>query len=73
MASYRTPLGRVRGMGAAKHGVGHYFRNHFNLTTSGNFHTPSMTGAMTEIGADRVMFSIDWPFEDTGQASQWFD
>ncbi len=24
MASYRTPLGRVRGMGAAKHGVGHF-------------------------------------------------
>ena len=57
----------------AKHGVGHYFRNNFHLTTSGNFHTPSMTGAMTEVGADRVMFSIDWPFEDTGQASQWFD
>lgn len=57
----------------AKHGVGHYFRNHFNLTTSGNFHTASMVNAMTEIGADRVMFSIDWPFEDTGQASKWFD
>ena len=24
MSSYRTPLGRVRGMGAAKHGVGHF-------------------------------------------------
>jgi succinate dehydrogenase / fumarate reductase membrane anchor subunit len=24
MASYRTPLGRVRGLGAAKHGVGHF-------------------------------------------------
>ena len=24
MASYRTPLGRARGMGAAKHGVGHF-------------------------------------------------
>ena len=24
MTSYRTPLGRVRGMGAAKHGVGHF-------------------------------------------------
>jgi 2,3-dihydroxybenzoate decarboxylase len=57
----------------AKHGVGHYFRNNFHLTTSGNFHTPSMTGAMTEVGADRVMFSIDWPFEDVGEGSQWFD
>ena len=24
MTSYRTPLGRVRGRGAAKHGVGHF-------------------------------------------------
>ena len=24
MASYRTPLGQVRGLGAAKHGVGHF-------------------------------------------------
>jgi succinate dehydrogenase / fumarate reductase membrane anchor subunit len=24
MASYRTPLGRVRGLGAAGHGVGHF-------------------------------------------------
>jgi succinate dehydrogenase / fumarate reductase membrane anchor subunit len=24
MASYRTPLGRVRGLGAAKHGVSHF-------------------------------------------------
>jgi succinate dehydrogenase / fumarate reductase membrane anchor subunit len=24
MAGYRTPLGRVRGLGAAKHGVGHF-------------------------------------------------
>jgi succinate dehydrogenase / fumarate reductase membrane anchor subunit len=24
MVSYRTPLGRVRGLGSAKHGVGHF-------------------------------------------------
>jgi 2,3-dihydroxybenzoate decarboxylase len=57
----------------AKHGVGHYFRNNFHLTTSGNFHTPSMLGAIAEVGVDRVMFSIDWPFEDVGEGSQWFD
>jgi len=57
----------------AKHGVGHYFRKHFHLTTSGNFHTPSLVNAMTEMGVDRVMFSVDWPFEDVGEAAQWFD
>jgi 2,3-dihydroxybenzoate decarboxylase len=32
-----------------------------------------MLNAMTELGADRVMFSVDWPFEDVGQAAEWFD
>jgi 2,3-dihydroxybenzoate decarboxylase len=58
---------------AAKHGVGHYFRNNVHVTTSGNFNTPSMVNAMTELGAERVMFSVDWPFEDVGQAAEWFD
>jgi predicted TIM-barrel fold metal-dependent hydrolase len=57
----------------ARHGVGHYFRKHFHLTTSGNFHTPSLTNAVTEMGVDRVMFSVDWPFEDVGQGAEWFD
>jgi len=58
---------------AAKHCVGHYFRKHFHLTTSGNFHTPSLVNAMTEMGTERVMFSVDWPFEDVGEGSDWFD
>jgi gamma-resorcylate decarboxylase len=58
---------------AAKQGVADYFRKHFHLTTSGNFHTPSLINAMTEMGPDRVMFSVDWPFEDVGEAAQWFD
>jgi predicted TIM-barrel fold metal-dependent hydrolase len=28
---------------------------------------------MLEIGADRIMFSTDWPFEDIGRAAEWFD
>jgi gamma-resorcylate decarboxylase len=57
----------------AKHGVAHYFRKHFHLTTSGNFHTPSLANSIAEMGADRVMFSIDWPFEDVGEGAAWFD
>ncbi|MEP7029914.1 MAG: amidohydrolase family protein [Pseudolabrys sp.] len=57
----------------AKHGVAHYFRKHFHLTTSGNFHDASLVNAMTEMSADRVMFSVDWPFEDLGQGCEWFD
>jgi 2,3-dihydroxybenzoate decarboxylase len=58
---------------AAKQGVAHYFRRHFHLTTSGNFHTPALVNAVTEMGAERVMFSVDWPFEDVGEGARWFD
>lgn len=58
---------------AAKHGVGYYFRRHFHLTTSGNFSTPALVNAVTEMGPDRVMFSVDWPFEAVEEAAAWFD
>jgi predicted TIM-barrel fold metal-dependent hydrolase len=58
---------------AAKHGVGHYFRKHFHLTTSGNFHTPALVNCITEMGAERVMFSVDWPFEAVDESAAWFD
>src|SRR5215470_11949510 len=57
----------------AKHSVAHYFRKHFYLTTSGNFDTPALVNAMTVVGADRVMFSVDWPFEDVAEGAEWFD
>ncbi|HEY6380202.1 MAG TPA: amidohydrolase family protein [Pseudolabrys sp.] len=57
----------------AKHGVAHYFRKHFHLTTSGNFDTPALVNAITVMGVDRVMFSVDWPFEGVDEGSQWFD
>jgi 2,3-dihydroxybenzoate decarboxylase len=57
----------------AKHDVAHYFRKHFHLTTSGNFDTAALVNAISVIGADRVMFSVDWPFEDVGEGAQWID
>jgi gamma-resorcylate decarboxylase len=58
---------------AAKHGVGHYFRKHFHLTTSGNFSTPALINAIAEMGAERIMFSVDWPFEAVDEGAEWFD
>jgi 2,3-dihydroxybenzoate decarboxylase len=28
---------------------------------------------MLEVGADRILFSTDWPFENVDQAAIWFD
>ncbi len=48
-------------------------RENFYLTTSGNFHTPSLIGAMLQVGADRILFAADYPFERTADAAGWFD
>jgi predicted TIM-barrel fold metal-dependent hydrolase len=48
-------------------------RENFWLTTSGNFHTPSLLGAMLQVGADRILFAADHPFEQMSDASEWFD
>ena len=49
------------------------FRENFHITTSGNYHTPSLLGAIAELGADRVMFSADYPFERLADGAEWFD
>jgi gamma-resorcylate decarboxylase len=48
-------------------------QENFWLTTSGNFHTPSLLGAMMQIGADRLLFAADYPFERPAEAAAWFD
>jgi gamma-resorcylate decarboxylase len=57
----------------AKRQIGDYFRENFHLTTSGNFRTPTLVDAIAEIGAGRIMFSTDWPFENVDHAARWFD
>lgn len=58
---------------AAKKSIAEYFHANFWLTTSGNFRTQTLVDAMLEIGADRILFSTDWPFENVDHAAGWFD
>ena len=57
----------------AKNLISDYFLKNFYITTSGNFRTQALINTMLEIGSDRILFSADYPFEDVGHASQWFD
>ena len=50
-----------------------YLRNNFYFTTSGHFCTASLRTTLDVVGVDRVMFSTDYPYDDMGQAAQWFD
>jgi predicted TIM-barrel fold metal-dependent hydrolase len=49
------------------------FSEHFHITTSGHFSTPALMCVMTEMGADRIMFAIDWPFVENEPAMRWID
>jgi gamma-resorcylate decarboxylase len=57
----------------AKRTMGEYFRENFYVTTSGNFCTQSLVHAILTLGADRLLFAVDYPFEDHAQAADWFD
>lgn len=61
------------GLGSAKEPVSHYFNRNFLLTTSGHFHTRTLECAINEIGSDRVLFSVDYPYETMQEAARWFD
>jgi 2,3-dihydroxybenzoate decarboxylase len=50
-----------------------YFGSQVFITTSGHFSTPALICAISEIGVDACMFSIDYPFESIPNASVWFD
>ena len=63
---------RPRGIPAKKKFT-EYLRANFFVTTSGNFHTNTLKGAIAEMGADRVLFAVDYPFEECVDAASWFD
>lgn len=48
------------------------FSRHFHITTSGFFSDPALLCCIQEIGVDRIMFSIDWPFASQMAGSRWF-
>ena len=47
------------------------FREHFWITTSGNFSTPSLLCCVMEMGADRILFSVDYPFVPNPPGVKW--
>lgn len=50
-----------------------YLHENFYITTSGNFRTQALTDVILEIGADRVLYSVDYPYEDVLEGQAWLD
>ena len=53
--------------------MSHYLRENFYITTSGNFRTQALTNVILEVGADRILYSVDYPYEDMVEAKEWFE
>ncbi|KAL1296815.1 hypothetical protein AAFC00_004441 [Neodothiora populina] len=66
----KKPLGYAP---QCKKGVREYFSENIWITTSGNFSGPLLQLCMTEMSADRILFSVDYPFENFHDACTWFD
>ncbi|HEY0754913.1 MAG TPA: amidohydrolase family protein [Ktedonobacteraceae bacterium] len=51
----------------------HYIRNNFLVTTSGIFYDPALLCAVSALGAERVLFSVDFPYEQNKVGADWLD
>lgn len=50
-----------------------YFGGNILITTSGVCSAAALTGAVLAIGADAVMFAVDYPFEETAEAVRFLE
>lgn len=50
-----------------------YFGRNVLITTSGVFDDAALAAAVMKLGADSIMFSVDYPYEDSGKAVGWLE
>jgi 2,3-dihydroxybenzoate decarboxylase len=63
---------RGRGLPSQKR-LREYFETNIFITTAGTFSTTVLLHAMAEIGASRIIFSVDHPYENFTEAATWLD
>ena len=64
-------LSRARRQGSRS--IAEIFHQHFHITTSGYFTLPPLLCALEVVGADRILFSIDYPFSSTEAGRKFLD
>jgi predicted TIM-barrel fold metal-dependent hydrolase len=50
-----------------------YVRENLVVTTSGNFFMPAFLCTLMALGADNILFSVDWPYESNRVATAWLN
>jgi uncharacterized protein len=63
----------ARGAAHLQRRISDYFLENIFVTTSGYFTFPPLLCALMVLGADRIIFSVDYPFSDNQEARAFFD
>jgi len=50
-----------------------YLSDNIWVTTSGNFNDQALITALLTVGADRIMFASDYPYDMATDAARWIE
>jgi 2,3-dihydroxybenzoate decarboxylase len=50
-----------------------YIRDNLYVTTSGNWYEPAFVCTLLALGADRILWAIDWPYEANTTGMEFFN
>jgi len=50
-----------------------YFKRNFWITTSGVNWAPALKFCIEVLGADRILWAVDYPYQETVEATKWLD
>ncbi|KFY95896.1 hypothetical protein V500_02626 [Pseudogymnoascus sp. VKM F-4518 (FW-2643)] len=67
------PLAEKAGDVFAKKTIYDYFKTNIWVTTSGHFSTPTLKYVADYLGPERILFSVDYPYETIGNGCGWWD
>jgi 2,3-dihydroxybenzoate decarboxylase len=70
---WRINMAMERPGAARDAGFRDVFCRHFYVTTSGFFSDPALITCIMELGIDRILFAIDWPFVANGPGTRWLE
>ncbi len=69
----RSDMQLSRAAPQLKRRVSEYFRSNFHITTSGYFTLPPLLCALMVMGAERILFAVDYPYSPNGAGRKLLD
>jgi 2,3-dihydroxybenzoate decarboxylase len=54
-------------------GLADYVRQHFYVTTSGAFSDTALQCTIAELGVEKIMFAVDWPYQPNVPGRKFMD